>query len=112
MLADLIWRKTRRADLSSDPEQQGDSRVAHVDPRVNLVEVSAGPAVGAALVRQQVVQLLERHLEARHVGWLEICLDPFGLGGRVAPGEPGEPLQRGGGLKIQCKINKNKSLNI
>lgn len=96
-------------------EQRGDSRVAHVDPRVNLVEVSAGPAVGAALVCQQVVQLLQRHLEARHVGWLQTGLDPFGLGGRGAPTPESQESRSGGAggsLKIECKINKNKSLNI
>lgn len=40
------------------------------------MEVSGRPAVEAALVRQQVVELLERHLEARHVGWLA-GLDPL-----------------------------------
>lgn len=53
-----------------------DSRVAHVDPRVNLVEVFGGPAVEAALVRQQVVELLESHVEARHVESVRSrCLD-------------------------------------
>lgn len=53
-----------------------DSRVADVDPRINLMEVFGRPAVEAALVRQQVVELLDAHLEARHVGWLS-CLDPL-----------------------------------
>lgn len=44
-----------------------DSRVADVDPRVNLVEVFGGPAVEAAVVRQQVVELLQGNLEAGHV---------------------------------------------
>lgn len=42
------------------------------------MEVFGRPAVEAALVRQQVVELLDRHLEARHVGWLS-CLDPVVL---------------------------------
>lgn len=57
-------------NLSSDLELKSDSRIAHVDPWVNLMEVSIRPVVKAALVRQQVVELLERHLEVRHVGWL------------------------------------------
>lgn len=44
-----------------------DSRVSDVDPRVDLMEVFGGPAVEAAVVRQQLVELLESHLEARHV---------------------------------------------
>lgn len=44
-----------------------DSRIADVNSRVNLVEVFCGPAVKAAVVRQQIIELLERHLEARHV---------------------------------------------
>lgn len=44
-----------------------DSRIADVDPRVDLMEVFGGPAVEAALVRQQVVELLEGNIEARHV---------------------------------------------
>lgn len=41
-----------------------DSRIPNVDPGVNLMEVFGGPAVKAAVVRQQVVQLLHRNLEA------------------------------------------------
>lgn len=88
MLADLIWRKTRcdcekstvfeedTNQISHQTHNNSDSRVADVDPRINLMEVLGRPAVEAALVRQQVVELLERHLEARHVGWLT-CLDPL-----------------------------------
>lgn len=47
-------------------KKKTDSRVADVDPRADLVEVFGGPAVEAAVVRQQVVELLQRHLEARH----------------------------------------------
>lgn len=49
------------------------------------MEVLGRPAVEAALVRQQVVELLERHLEARHVGWLT-CLDPLVVFNPHAPG--------------------------
>lgn len=51
----------------SPNDHNTDSRIAHVDPRVDLMEVFGGPAVEAAVVRQQIVQLLESHLEARHV---------------------------------------------
>lgn len=34
------------------------------------MEVFGRPAVEAAVVRQQIVELLESHLEARHVEWL------------------------------------------
>lgn len=56
-----------------------DSRVADVDPREDLVEVFSGPAVEAAVVRQQVVELLQRHLEARHVRALRHLLAPLVL---------------------------------
>lgn len=62
--------------MSHQAHNKSDSRVADVDPRINLMEVLRRPAVEAALVRQQVVELSERHLEARHVGWLT-CLDPL-----------------------------------
>ncbi len=48
-------------------DHDNDSRVADVDPGVNLMEVFGRPAVKAAVVRQQIVELLESHLEARHV---------------------------------------------
>lgn len=41
--------------------------IADVYPWVNLVEVFCWPAVEAAFVRQEIVELLERHLEAGHV---------------------------------------------
>lgn len=41
------------------------------------MEVLRRPAVEAALVRQQVVELLERHFEARHGCWLT-CREPLG----------------------------------
>lgn len=44
-----------------------DSRIADVDPGVNLMEVFGRPAVEAALVRQQIIELLERNVEVRHV---------------------------------------------
>lgn len=44
-----------------------DSRIADVYPWVNLMEVFCWPAVEAAFVCQQIVELLERHLEAGHV---------------------------------------------
>lgn len=56
-----------------------DSRVADVDPRADLVEVLGGPAVEAAVVRQQVVELLQRHLEARHVRPVRHLFSPLGL---------------------------------
>lgn len=87
---------------------------------MNLVEVCGGPAVEAALVRQQVVELLDRHLEARHVGWLS-CLDPLvllfvlhagGFGSVRRRRDGGVGLQGGGGFTISCKTNDNQCKNI
>lgn len=44
-----------------------DSRVADVDPWVDLMEVFGRPVVKAGVVRQQIIELLKSHLEARHV---------------------------------------------
>lgn len=60
----------RGGDIYTDRKwSRADLRVADVDPPVNLVKVFGRPAVETAIVRQQIVELLESHLEARHVGW-------------------------------------------
>lgn len=68
-----------RAHGDKPPKKNPDSRVADVDPRADLVEVFGGPAVEAAVVRQQVVELLQRHLEARHVRPVRHLLAPLVL---------------------------------
>lgn len=66
---------------------------------------SAGRSAAAASPRSSTCRLAADWFGPLWSGWL-----------RRPPGEPGEPLQReremGGGLKIQCKISKNKLLNI
>lgn len=65
--------------MTNHQKKKTDSRVADVDPRADLVEVFGGPAVEAAVVRQQVVELLQRHLEARHVRPVRHLLAPLVL---------------------------------
>lgn len=70
------WQTTKKTQNNRD---WSNSRVADVDPRADLVEVFGGPAVEAAVVRQQVVELLQRHLEARHVRPVRHLLPPLVL---------------------------------
>lgn len=54
---------------TAGPAHWGDSRVAHVDPRGDLVAGLAREAIAAAAVREEVVEILHRELErARHGG--------------------------------------------
>lgn len=67
MLSDLDRFAVMCKHWSYEHDDNNDSRIADVDPRVNLMAVFGRPAVEAALVRQQIIELLERNLEARHV---------------------------------------------
>lgn len=54
-------------DMSVEQRAWSNSRVAHVEARADLVQARARPAERAAVVGQQVVELLQRHLAARSV---------------------------------------------
>lgn len=76
----------------------GDSRVAHVDPRDDLVAGLAREAVAAAAVREQVVEILHREIErAGHGGG-----GALHAGAGASQGE--KPGQRGGAAQQNLPV--------
>lgn len=95
ILKTAVTTRSGGGDPPPHPHPQGtDSRVADVDPGAHLVEVFGGPAVEAGVVRQQVVELLQRHLEARHVRSLRAHL--LALFGLHSPRGPIRAVNGGG----------------